>query len=85
MTPEQRGDQAMVAAMIARLLCRLLHELALRCHVCLSCRWCADEVGCPSCCASCESATGGQCRQHVQPECVCYEPPCSCGAGRIAR
>jgi uncharacterized protein (DUF433 family) len=33
-----------------------------------------DCEGCPWCCADCEAATGGQCKQHYQPECTCYEP-----------
>jgi len=31
------------------------------------------ELGCPNCCKACLSATGGQCSEHQEPECTCYE------------
>ncbi|HEY2510149.1 MAG TPA: hypothetical protein VGI39_04815 [Polyangiaceae bacterium] len=33
----------------------------------------APPPGCPYCCVACQSATGGQCRDHVEPECTCTE------------
>lgn len=48
-----------------------------------------EAAGCPNCCDACESATGGVCRRHQQPECTCYEAlgghQPGCPMGRIDR